>query len=406
MVRSRDLVVVSAGTVISMFGTALSMIALLLAVRTSGAFAVAGVTLAEALAIALCAPLAGVLIDRFANRRLMMLAQVVQGGAAIGMALSLPRLGPVLGLLFLLGCGSAVAQPAGAALLPVITGESAATRGYAWLSTATGIGQLLGSTAGAVLVATVGARDALLVDGLTYLAQAALLSVVRAERRPEHPAGARTHAPGQFDGMSAGLRFLRADRTLTIALLGFAVAVTALVMVNVAEVFLVTGLLHGGAITLGVLSACWLLGMIAGGRLSARLAGQRVLAVALSVSCVASGLLALVPAVWPVLVGTALAWLFGGLCNEVQNVANQSLTRERTPDAVRGRVFAARGAVVQSAFVLGIALGGVVLQFAGVRWSLTIAGLGALLAGLLSLPHALRVRPNQPATEAAATRHP
>ena len=380
-----DLWLVSAGSVVSVSGNALALIALLLAIRPQGAIAVAGVMLAEALAVTVCAPLSGMLVDRLPNRRLMILAQLVQGCAAAGLATFLPTLGPVLGLLFLLGCGTSITQPAGAALIPAITGEAGSTRGYAWLSSSNALGQIIGSTAGSAVVAAFGPRTALFVDAATFFAEAVLLCLVRGERRPERTAK-------QPRALSAGLRHLTADRILLVTIGGLAVAVLAVVLLDVGEVFLVTDLLHGGALTLGMLSAGWMAGILIGSRLVSKISSQRGLAVVLTGAGAVMGLTVLVPALWPVTVLTVAVFVIGGITNAAQNVTNQALVRARTPEPLRGRVFSAKAAVIQGAFVLGIALGGVLIGLVGVRWTLAVAGLGSLVAGLAGLPFALGIR--------------
>jgi len=75
-----------------------------------------------------------------------------------------------------------------------------------------------------------------------------------------------------------------------------------------------------------------------------------------------------------------VAWLVGGAANAVQNVGIRSLMRSRTVDAERGRVAAAVAAALQSANVLGLGVGGGVVDLLGARTSLTSAG-GAHRAG-------------------------
>jgi MFS family permease len=84
MPQRRDLVVVCLGSLVSQFGDALTLIALLLTLRTAGSAATAGLWIAASVPVFLSAPLVGMLVDRLPNRRLMMAAEVMQAAAIVG----------------------------------------------------------------------------------------------------------------------------------------------------------------------------------------------------------------------------------------------------------------------------------------------------------------------------------
>ena len=105
---------------------------------------VAAILVAELLPLVVGAPLAGVLVDRLPNRRLLIAALLLQGGAIASIA---PLMGtPVLvvALVLVSGCGLAVAVPATSALVPHIAGEEESTRGYAMVGTARSVGNIAG----------------------------------------------------------------------------------------------------------------------------------------------------------------------------------------------------------------------------------------------------------------------
>lgn len=232
----RDLTLVCIGGGVTWFGNALALISLMLVLRPAGGFALAGLFLADSVPLLVVAPLAGLLVDRLPNRKLMIAAQLGQGAAALGLALSLSDLPLVFAFVALLSAGNAIARPASSALIPALVGEDDATRGYSWISSSASTGLLLGTAAGGVLVAGLGAHDALLIDALTYAVQATTLLLVRADRRPRrHP-----DRPSAGRQILAGLRFLAADRVLIVGIGAVAVGSFAGTMVNVVEVFFVT----------------------------------------------------------------------------------------------------------------------------------------------------------------------
>ena len=365
-----------------MFGSALTLIVVLFTLRHHGPFAIAAALVALELPVVLGSPLVGWLVDSWPNRRLMVVALAVQAATSAGLAFLLGNVAAAVLLLFLLGTGTALTAPAASALIPQVTGEDAATRGYALFATVRVAATLVGSTAGGVLVAGPGPRVALLIDAGTFAVQAGLLLLVHTERDPRgDPTPANT--PGGH--ALAGLGHLHRQRILLFAVLGLGVMVTAAVLVNVAEVFFVTAVLQAGAAVLGVLGTCWGLGMVAGSRLAGKLTSSRALIMGLCLGGMVMGAGLLAPAVAPTLPVTVLGWIAGGLGNGAQNVTVQALARLHTPDPLRGRVFAATGAILVTGSLSGTVLAAPVVATFGARTTLAAAGTGSLSAAIAVL---------------------
>jgi len=262
----------------------------------------------------------------------------------------------------------------------VITGEDGATRGYALLATGNSVGLVLGTGIGGMLVEFLGAGNALLIDASTYVVQAALLLLVTAERRPD---GA--HEAGASGGALAGLRYLFGDRLLATAVVGLSVVGLGATIVDVAEVFFVTLVLHGGAIIIGLLQAAWMVGLLIGSRIAALAGTARVIALLLGVAECVMGLAFGGPALLPFTVVTAIGYLVGGVTNAMQNVYLSALVRARTPEPLRGRTFAASGATMNVASVSGYLVAGVGVGVIGARPAFAVAAVLTFLVGLGAL---------------------
>jgi MFS family permease len=384
--RRRDLIQVSTGTAVTWFGNSLAVLALMLVLRADGGFALAGMFLAESLPLFLVAPLAGLLVDRLPNRTLMIAAQFGQAAATLGLALWQPNLAAVFGFSALLSAGNAIARPAAQSLVPVITGEERATRGYAWVSTGASTGLLLGAAAGGVLVAEFGPRTALLVDAITFTVQAGTLLLVRAERRPSrHP-----DRPKAGKEITAGLTFLINDRLLTAAILGIAATTFAGTVINVAEVFFITVTLRGSAVVLGLMQAMWMVGLLVGARLAALISTTRGAAMMLACAVCVMGLAFALPSAFPMIAMLAVGYFIGGICNAIQNVSQSALIRARTPQEMRGRAFAGSGTAINASNTVGSVLGGLLIGFTGARGCFALAAGLCVVVGLILLAVNLR----------------
>lgn len=426
------------GTGLSAVGTHITFIALPFHLRHSGPYVISAVMMASLVPVALGGPAAGWLVDRFPNRRIAAAAQLVAGGTAAAMVPALDTLPVLLALLAVMGATAAVTAPAVSALLPRLTGEDRAMHGYSALATARSAGTLAGLGLGGLLASGPGVRVALLADAVSFLVLAAALAAMRAERDPRQPSGepaAVTHgtstgtaggtstgnacagnppatagsAPSGIAGRRrhsssalAGLRWMHADRVLFAAIVGTAFAVVLAVLVNVADVYFVTEVLHGGGLAYGVIAASWGAGMIVGARLASRLHTDRRLAVGLFGCGVALGVLLVVPAAFPSVAVTVTCWVFGGACNAAQNVAIQGLIRSRVPDELRGRAFAGMNSALVTATVLGTFAGGPATAVFGPRAVFATAGVGTALSAAAALAAILRRLP-PPAAVTAQT---
>jgi MFS family permease len=385
--QRRDLILVCTGTAVTWFGNSLAIVALMLVLRADGGFALAGMFLAESVPMFLAAPLAGLLVDRLPNRKLMIAAQFGQALATLGLAIWQPSLGAVFGFVALLAVGNAIARPAAQSLTPVITGEEAATRGYAWVSAGASTGLLLGAAAGGVLVAEFGPKTALLVDAVTFAVQAATLLLVRAERRP----GRHPDRPKAGQDIKAGLKFLIGDRLLTAAILGIAASNFAGAVINVAEVFFITVTLRGSAVVLGLMQAMWMIGLLIGARLAALAGTTRATALMLAGTVSAMGLAFALPSAFPMIAMLAIGYLIGGICNAAQNVCQSALIRARTPQDMRGRAFAGSGTAINALGTVGSLLGGLLVGLIGARGCFALAAGLCVLVGLVLVAATLRI---------------
>ncbi|TDP97455.1 MFS transporter [Labedaea rhizosphaerae] len=386
----RDLLLLASGLAVSVFGSAMTGIVLLLQAQPKGGLAVAAVLIAELVPVIVAAPVSGVLVDRLPNKRLLSSALVLQAGGVGLIILGLASLPVVLIGLVLVGFGASVANPTASALVPAVAGEEWSTRGYAWVATGRSFGTLVGVAVGGVLVGLLGAHGALLVDGLTYLVDAALVLTLRADRVPHQ----HKRRPRALDGW----RFLRADPVLLTVVASLAVTIAGIVLINVADVFFVVDVLGGGAITIGLLQGCWMIGMLTGARVAARLRSVHALVTGLGVAGCTIGLASMIPAAVPFVLVNGACFLLGGISNAVQNVTQQGLVRLRTPEDQRGRVFAATGSLLNTANVSGTVAGGFVVGAIGPRWTFAVAGTAALLSGLAALVLRVRTRETAPVT--------
>jgi MFS family permease len=392
LIGLRDFRLIFAAYGTTHLGDDLAIVALTIRVEelTGSGFAVSALLLADLLPRLLFAPLGGLLIDRRETVRVLVAASIVQAGAATALAFveALPAL---LALSFLLGTAAAVSNPALFALVPLAAGEERIPQANARLELARYAGGAVGPLLAGVLSARLGTRFALLVDAGTFLVIAGCAAALRL-RRPVSPVAEGGGSPRAREGIA----FVRRDPLLQLTFVVLALSVVFAAIDNVAEVFFAKDVLEAGDIGYGALLTAWILGMIVGATLTARRIRPEGLGAAIPLAAVAGGAAVAVAAALPALPLALGMFVVGGAANGLENAGMRTLMHRRTPEPLRGRVFAAYAGLLSAAQIVALGLGGVLVAVAGPRGSLLVAGTGSVIVGTIGALWYLRVRRSAP----------
>jgi MFS family permease len=381
--RARDLHLLAGAAGLSALGDFMAIFPLILHVqqRTGSAFAVSALISALWGPLVLASGMAGAIVDRFENRRVLIAVSLGQATVVAAMLLCVDRLWALLPLMALLGFGVALSQPAEFALVPAAAGPHLnAARANGLMETARSVGFTAGPVVGGALGAAGYLWLALAFNALSFVVVAAAAALLRARRRP-----ARAEDTKGAVRAREGFAFLVRERDLAVTL-GGAVAALALFSISAtAEPFFVTDVLGAGSLAYGVLLTAWTLGMATGSAGLAHRAGQVGLATGGLVAILVQGLGiaggALSSVVWMALIGFSV----GGVAHGVKNVLLRTLIHERAPEALRGRAFAAYNGARNGAELGALVLGGIIVGELGARSALLVAGLGPALIGAACL---------------------
>jgi MFS family permease len=368
--------------VLSSFGDALrsSALPLLAATLTDRPLLVAAVTACGYLPWLVFGLLGGAVADRVDQRRAMWTVDAVRGLLvacfAVAVALGHASIGLLFALAFALTTLQTLFDNASTALLPAMVDREALGSANARLMTGQQIaGGLLGAPVVPLLLMA-GAAAPFAADAVTFLVAAALVASLRTavpERKPR-PAGSTLRRE-----IAEGLRALGRDR----ALRGLCAA-TALCNVGVGAliaglVLLVTGWLDAGTAGYAAALTAYTVGGLAGGVVSGRLVVRlgRVRAVLYAGTAQIGALVVMGTVRSPVALVAAMA-VFGCM-GSVWNVNTRTLTQERGPAEMLGRVSAAFRTLAVAGAPLGALLGGVMAT----AWGLNTPAL--LAAGFFVL---------------------
>lgn len=337
------------GTVVSLFGDWFNTLALYrLALDLTGSeAALGGVFLTKMLPLALASPLAGVLVDRFDRKHIMIGADMVR--AVIVLGFLFVRDAGDLWLLYTLAAAqiavSAAFTPAKNAILPGITAPRELLTANALLSATWSTMLAFGAAAGGPAVDAFGTDAVFLFDALTYLVSAAFIWRIRAPeaRRPAVLDAAESAVRVAARQIWDGWRYLRrrpAVGRMALAKAAWGVGGGGLVL----ALALVGDRLFPGVGTtgIGVLFAARGVGTGIGPILARALfRDERRWPTVLGACVIASGLgyFAIAASLDTRLAVVALV-VFAHAASGAGWVLSTTLLQRRTEDAFRGRVFA------------------------------------------------------------------
>ena len=360
---------------------------------------------------------AGILADHFQRRSLLILADVLRAlvltSVPIALVLGVLDLNLLMVVALLTGTLTMVFEIAFLSYVPELVPPEELVASNQRLEASYSVGQIGGPTLAGVLMATLGAGVAVIVDILTYLASA--LAIMRSPRM-RRPQARPIEGGGLAAAMATGPRFLLSDRVLrdlaaSTATFNLASSILFAVFILFAtrdvgvrpEIF---GLLYG----LG--NVGFLVGAGLVGHLGRRLGPGPSLFLAGILGGTATAIMPL--AVGPAAALTLFVGRFvGAVSASIFNVNAYSIRQARVPDVVLGRVNASFKLLDWGTLPIGALLGGTVGSLFGVRHAIALAailGVASVLwlvrspvRELRSLRPLPQARPSPPVAASSAT---
>ena len=382
------------GQLVSLFGDRVHQIALAFLVYgvTDSALAVALTFVAATLPNLVLGPVAGVLVDRWDQKRVMVASDLLRAGIVLVVPVAADaNVLLVYPLVFVLTSISIFFRPARTAVIPRIVHEDelVAANSAIWLGDS--IADVIGYPLATLFVTLVGSSLAVAfwLDAASYLASALLIVTMTIPAVVRAAAAAVPGIRGLIVDLAAGWRFLRNEavlfaNTLQAVAGQFAIGITIGLMAVYASEVLQSGTINDVA-RYGLIEAAIGIGNLVGGfaigLVGARLArGPAIITGYVVYGACITGL-ALTGNV-----GVAVALALGmGAANMVFVIPTQTLFMERTPEDMIGRVISFRFSAVFGSITLGMAAGGILGELVGPAIVFGVFGIVTMLAGLAGL---------------------
>ena len=369
------------GQLVSVSGTWMQTIALawFVADLTSSPLAVGLLAFSRFVPFTLFGLFAGVVADRFDNRRLVMTTQASAMGVSIALAVltlaGVERLWLIYLLAALGGAATVFDSPGRQALTFQMVGREELPNAVALNATLFNGSRIVGPAIAGVVIAAGGTAACFLLNAASFLAVLTALALMRVDEL--YPVERGERRPTLLRGAREGLAYARRTRVVWVALVITTVLSTLGFNFNVLVPVLAHETLHAGPAVFGALSAAFGAGALTGALLTATIARASWKLLLAGTGGFGAAVLVLAPQTS--VTAAAVLLFLAGICFILWNSNTQSILQLTAPDRLRGRVMSLFLFSFAGLGPLGALASGWLAHVGGTRLAFVVGG-GAGLA--------------------------
>ena len=337
-------------------------------------------------------PIAGVYVDRYEKKRVMILCDIVRAGlvALLPFATSLFQ---VYALIFLVSSVSRFFYPARSAIIPLIVSKDSLLAANSLSQSTYQVSAIAGYAVGGALVGLLGPLAVFYLDAVSYLVSAVFIWSIRyaeclAPADGTSATGIAASLQKAKEEMADGLQYVVSEKRILYIFSTFSLSVLFFGGINILWVILVRDVLGLGIGGMGILESSMgggmLVGTVAVGYLGYRVHNRALVLWGLLVSALSF----LFIGVWAVL-ANVLFWVFvAGAALSFVNVPAITIVQRITPQHLMGRVFGLLGTLLDTASLISMGVVGLLADLYSVQ-SLIIASAVCILVitGAAALVH-------------------
>jgi len=340
---------------------------------------VTAVTIAYALPLAVIAPVAGVFVDHW-NPKLVMISSDLIRAALILLLAFATDVRQICAIFAVLSTVSSFFAPAQSVTLRTLVPMEGLLAANALMAQAFYVVRLVSPAAAGILILWFRERACFYLDSASFVFSAfmiASLTVLRTTRAP----GEKTLRSLTQDFL-AGNRFIFTHSGLAFVFMAMAMAMFVLSSFSPLISIYIRDSLKAGTFWFGIISSTVGIGLITGTQLVTRMVRSRSKSHVVLCGLLALGVGAAVLGLFRNIPTAALSTFTMGFAVAFVLVPAQTMSQQETPPAMIGRVSSSFMSLISFAQVFGLLLSGVLAQRLGIRpLFLASAGVLALIAG-------------------------
>ncbi|MBN4056471.1 MFS transporter [bacterium AH-315-K05] len=371
------------GQSVSDLGSSINYIGLIWYVMelSGAASGVGGLFIALTLPSILVGPWAGVLVDRFNKKAIIVATDVIRGLIALAMVMT-TDITTIYFLVILNGIAQVFFSPAINVAIPRIVDGKDLMTANSLFSTTSSAATLIGPAIGGVLIALHGAKALFLINGISFLMSA--FSELWITIPKQEVSKAKEEKSSMVSEMKLGLEYINKHEIVKFVIIFFAVSMLALGGLPILNIILVKEVFQFSAETFGLLMSFSGVGFLVASFCMGKW-GKKFSELKLIIAGVAVyGLLYALLAFQQNILLISLMFFFVGFAIVVVDIAYGTYLQVAVEDKMRGRVFSIDIALGNVAALISIALVGVMSDVFGVRTTLVVIGLALCVHAIVA----------------------
>lgn len=376
------------GQVISLFGSLMTVFALTVWAwqKTGQATSLTLLTFAYLLPNILLSPIAGVLVDRWDRKRVMILSDLGAGLTTLtALALYFThhlQIWHLYGLEAIAGALQAFQFPAYFAAITMMVPKEHYVRANGMISAGQSVADILAPVAAGLLLTLVGINGVMTIDLITFVIAIGALLIVRVPRPAATKEG--LEAQGSFWQEAAyGFRYILARASLLGLQLVFFAANLLVSFGYVLIPPLILAVTDNNTVTLGSVQTAAGFGGLIGGLLLSAWGGPKRKVHGILIGILLTGLLGnILMGVGHSVIAWALAAFLISFFMPIVNASNQAIWQTKVAPDIQGRVFAARRLIAQIAQPLTLLVVGPLVDLVFEPAMMPGGGLASTFGGL------------------------
>jgi DHA3 family macrolide efflux protein-like MFS transporter len=340
---------------------------------------VTAVTIAYALPLAIIAPVAGVFVDHWSPKLVMISSDLIR--AALILLLAFATDAREICVIFaVLSTVSSFFAPAQSVTLRTLVPMEGLLAANALMSQAFYVVRLVSPAAAGILILWFREKACFYLDSASFVFSAFMIAGLTVLRPPRAP-GEKTVRSLTRDFL-AGNRFIFTHSGLAFVFIAMAMAMFVLSSFSPLISIYIRDSLKAGTFWFGIISSTVGIGLITGTQLVTRMARSRSKSHVVLCGLLALGVGAAVLGLFRNIPMAALSTFTMGFAVAFVLVPAQTMSQQETPPEMIGRVSSSFMSLIAFAQVFGLLLSGVLAQRLGIRpLFLASAGMLALIAG-------------------------
>ncbi len=382
--RNRNFTLMWTGQLVSTAGSALTALSagILVYRLTGSALSVGLMMMATAIPTLLVGLLAGVFVDRYDRRKIMIAADLIRMVLVFLIPILIPY--SIAWLYILVMLSSAVGQfydPAHSSLLPEVASDDELAAANSMMTISTIGAQAIGFSASGLIASSLGIEWAFYIDALTFLFSAVCIFLIRV--KPLKVEG-ETNVAALTRNLRAGFKTITGTPILRSLFIVYLPVFITFGLNNALMLPFARRALHATEAQYGLIEGLTTVGFVIGSLAMARYANRLREGQWITISFIG---MAVCSIIYSQLYSIPLAIMIGiisAAMNAPSVIGRQLIIQRQTPRELRGRVFSAFYVMRDTMFMLGMAMSGLA-DIIDVRTLFFLQAVAFGIVGLLSL---------------------